>query len=101
MNQAKLDTIHDLMAEVERLQKDKYRLQKALNQSEDYRIIAETKAYKEFAERLKAKNAENKYILPSVNLNIDDTLNKLLSNDMGRYDHYTDSFVKELTEDNK
>lgn len=31
----------------------------------------------------------------------DNALNKLLSNDMGRYDHYTDSFVKELTESNE
>lgn len=29
---------------------------------------------------------------------VENVLNKLLSNGMGRYDHYTDSFVKELTE---
>ena len=40
--------------EIKNLKKDKYKLQKALNQSEDYRVIAKVEAYKEFAERLKA-----------------------------------------------
>lgn len=38
--------------EIKNLKKDKYKLQKALNQSEDYRVIAKAEAYKEFAERL-------------------------------------------------
>ena len=44
--------------EIKTLKKDKYKLQKALNQSEDYRVIAKAEAYKEFAEMLidKAKN---------------------------------------------
>ena len=48
-----LDLINRQKAEIERLKKDKYRLQKALNQSEDYRLIAKTEAIKEFAERVK------------------------------------------------
>ena len=41
--------------EIKNLKKDKYKLQKALNQSEDYRVIAKAEAVKEFAERLKNK----------------------------------------------
>lgn len=48
-----LDLINSQKAEIERLKKDKYKLQKALNQSEDYRVIAKAEAYKEFVERLK------------------------------------------------
>lgn len=40
--------------EIKNLKKDKYKLQKALNQSEDYRVIAKAEAIEEFAERLKA-----------------------------------------------
>lgn len=40
-------------AEIERLKKDKYKLQKALNQSEDYRVIAKAEAYKECIEKVK------------------------------------------------
>lgn len=39
--------------ETKRLKKDKYKLQKALNQSEDYRVMAKSEAVKEFAARLK------------------------------------------------
>ena len=38
--------------ESKELKKEKYRLQKALNQSEDYRLIAKAKAIKEFAEKI-------------------------------------------------
>jgi hypothetical protein len=48
-----LDLIARQQAEIKELEKEKYRLQKALNQAEDYRLIARTEAIKEFAERLK------------------------------------------------
>ena len=51
---------------------------------------AKSEAYREFAE-----------ILRTTNSTVENVLNKLLSNDMGRYDHYTDSFVKEPTESNE
>ena len=53
-----LDLITCQKAEIERLKKDKYKLQKALNQSEDYRVIAKSEAIKEFAEKLKEKSFE-------------------------------------------
>ena len=57
--------------EIKNLKKDKYKLQKALNQSEDYRVIAKAEAVKEFAERLKKEidirptysREQNKYVV--------------------------------------
>ena len=43
------DLIKRKDAEIERLKKDKYKIQKAFNQSEDYRVIAKSEAIKEFA----------------------------------------------------
>ncbi len=43
----------ELQVEIKKLKQDKYKLQKALNQSEDYRLIAKAEAYKEIAEELK------------------------------------------------
>ena len=109
------DLINRQKAEVERLKKEKHKLQKALNQSEDYRIIAKSEAYREFAERVKqiSKEVTVPYIADTAiqehkigifyygKEDFDNALNKLLSNDMGRYDHYTDSFVKETAESNE
>lgn len=54
MNQAKLDTIHDLQAEIERLQKEKdeyaYLYDKHINTAFSH---IKSESYKEFAERLK------------------------------------------------
>ena len=52
------DLINRQKAEIEKLKKDKYRLNKALNQSEDYRIIAKSEARREFAESLKEREIE-------------------------------------------
>ena len=49
-----LDLINRQQDDIKTLKKDKYKLQKALNQSEDYRVIAKAEAIKEFADRLKA-----------------------------------------------
>ena len=44
----------ELQAEIKKLKQDKYRLQKALNQSEDYRIIAESAAIEKFWIKVRA-----------------------------------------------
>lgn len=76
---------------------------------------AKSEAYREFAENVKqiSKEVTVPYIADTTiqehktgifyygKEDFDTTLNKLLSNDMGRYDHYTDSFVKETTESNE
>ena len=80
-----LDLINRQKAEIERLTKDKYRLQKALNQSEDYRAIAKDEAIKEFAERLKAKGYRGI---------ADGGLGFIIHKDI-------DNLVKEMTEEQK
>jgi hypothetical protein len=54
-----------------------------LNECAAARKTAKSEAYREFAE-----------ILRTTNSTVENVLNKLLSNDMGRYDHYTDSCVQ-------
>ena len=53
LSTAAIDLINRQKAEIERLKKDKYNFQKALNQSEDYRLIAKAEGAKEVIERLK------------------------------------------------
>jgi len=60
---------------------------------------AKSEAYREFALDLKCGVPQETGVIRCAN--VDDTLKKLLSNDMGRYDHYTDSFVKETAESNE
>lgn len=76
---------------------------------------AKSEAYREFAESVKqiSKEVTVSYIADTSihehktgmfhygKEDFDNALNKLLSNDMGRYDHYTDSFVKETAESNE
>ena len=68
--------------EIERLKKDKYKLQKALNQSEDYRVIAESEAYKDFAEHLKEEWFNNYYDSPDVD-----------------FDEFVDNLLKEIVDE--
>lgn len=72
--------------EIKNLKKDKYKLQKALNQSEDYRVIVKAEAYKEFADRL-----ETKLFIADDNLNpvvtkaeIDGAYKELVGEDNGK-----------------
>lgn len=89
-NQESWVAIEKKKAEIERL-KNAYK-QCAWERdvfSEDINAI-KSEAYREFAE-----------ILRTTNSTVENVLNKLLSNNMGRYDHYTDSFVKETAESNE
>ena len=63
--------------EVAKLKKEKYRLNKALNQSEDYRLIAKSEARREFAEKAKMKCSEiYDVVLPRLFAEIIDSLLK-------------------------
>lgn len=63
--------------ETKRLKKDKYKLQKALNQSEDYRVMAKSEAVKEFAERLKRK-IDVVYSIKNLQDNIDNLVKEMI-----------------------
>lgn len=93
-------------AEIETLQKENEELGKVIGNAyelncflESTRKCVRTEAYREFALELKCGVPQETGVIRCAD--VDDTLKKLLSNDMGRYDHYTDSFVKEPTESNE
>lgn len=69
--------------EIKNLKKDKYKLQKALNQSEDYRVIAKAEAYKECIEKVnnKIRFLENRGF--SIHYVVKGTLNNLLKELVG------------------
>lgn len=81
----------ELQVEIKKLKQDKYRLQKALNQSEDYRLIAKIEAYKELAEELKRHCSD----IDSDNIN-EPTVRILWD-----AEETIDYVVKELMEENK
>lgn len=85
MNQAKLDTIHDLQAEIERLQKEKdeyaYLYDKHINTAFSH---IKSESYKEFAERLKNKWFDERYYSPDVD-----------------FDDFIDNLVKEMVGEEK
>ncbi len=63
MREKTLQITEKQQAEIKRLKKDKYNLQKALNQSEDYRLIAKAEAIKDVLLTLEAEaESSDKYI---------------------------------------
>ena len=68
--------------EIKNLKKEKYKLLKALNQSEDYKLITKTEAYKEFMDK--------------VNENRTKYFNYIYSDD--GFANITNTIYKELTE---
>lgn len=109
------DEITEKDAEIDRLRHTNKLISKNAGSLLWHLEQAKSEAYREFADKVEkiSKEVTVSYVADTSiqehktgmfyyrKEDFDNALNKLLSNDMGRYDHYTDSFVKELTESNE
>jgi chromosome segregation ATPase len=108
-NARKDEAIKHLESEVKRLQAENKRLKKENHHFADIgKMYSEVKAeaYKEFVERLnkiekfRSCVESDNYELSVTMREVDNLLKELvIKNDIGRYDSYTDTFVKEMVGD--